>query len=299
MNKPQNELEQRLRFSEQKRMHLKAHLAKELSGENTFVWSIVDLMTLLLIFFIFLYSQSTLSPFVPSDENVRMAVPAKPLKRQARHSPETKMAKQWISGDSRKILNALPMDFLKKTEKDEKSGIQKTVGATEQKNQKGALSKLKEEAMAVARGTDHDTLSIRWNEQRLVFVLGERITFPIGKARLLTDSAPLLGKISKVIASKKDFNVVVSGHTDDTPIDTYQYPPNWELSAARAISVARFLCRNGVDSQRLSIQGHAEFRPLHPNTTPENRRANRRVEITLVKQKEKEPERSYEPNRLN
>ena len=295
MSKVEKELEQRLKFSEQKRTRLRTRLTQELSSENTFVWSVVDLMTLLLIFFIFLCSQNHASFFSGSAPNVRMAVSKKPFQQQT-ISPKTAPQKQEISEDSREIIRRLTTDSFEMPEKKKTNSASEAENRNENVPVNESMAQLKKEAMAVIEGDDQETFSLRWNDQRLIFVLGERIIFPVGQAKLLSDSAPLLERIARVIASKNDFDVLVSGHTDDTPIDTYQFRSNWELSAARAISVARFLCRNGVDPHRLSIQGYAEFRPMFPNSTPENKQANRRVEITLVKQKPLEPERSYDPN---
>jgi len=133
--------------------------------------------------------------------------------------------------------------------------------------------------------SEGEAFSLRWNQHRLIFVLGERVTFPTGQAKLLESFQATLQKIASLIASKKGYRVVISGHTDNTPIKTAQFPSNWELSAARAISVAKSLTENGVDPTRVSIQGNAEYLPLYKNSTPANKRANRRVEITLIKEK--------------
>ncbi len=294
MEKTDKELDKRLRFSEQKRMRLKALLTRDAPSENTFLWSIVDLMTLLLIFFIFIYSQNTDSFLKSPIEKVRLSVKAPPSGEQTL-SPKPVPTKQHVREDSRKILNALAADLIKEDGKSETNAPPRKNIPLEEAPANESMAQLKNEAMAVIDENDKKTFSIRWNERRLVFVLGEQVTFPAGQAKLLPESQPLLEKISQVIASKKDFKILVSGHTDDTPIDTYLFPSNWELSAARAISVARFLCRNGVDPHRLSIQGYAEFCPIHPNSTPENRQANRRVEITLIKQEPRESEHRYDP----
>jgi len=292
--KKEEELKQRLKFSEQKRIHLKTLLAQHVSGEDTFVWSIVDLMTLLLIFFIFIYSQYA-GPVLSSPiANVRPSVETAEFQHQrfpARQLP----IKQEISSDSRKILNALTVNLPKKPKTATQNSTLKATDSVEEAASNESIAQLKKEALAAIEETDQKTFSIRWNERRLIFVLGEKVTFPLGQARLLSQSQPTLKRISHLIASKKDFTVLVSGHTDDTPIDTYQFPSNWELSAARAISVARFLLENGVDPNRLSIQGRAEYSPIHPNSTPENKQANRRVEITLIKQKPQGTEHSYIP----
>jgi len=77
----------------------------------------------------------------------------------------------------------------------------------------------------------------------------------------------------------------VIGHTDSQPAHTARYPSNWELSLARASRVARFLIDDTqMPSTQFSVSGYSSFRPVKPNTTEENRKANRRVEIVLSKE---------------
>ena len=68
-------------------------------------------------------------------------------------------------------------------------------------------------------------------------------------------------------------------------INTPRYPSNWELSTARAASVARYLVRKGIDPKRISIAGYGELKPIASNDTPEGRARNRRVEILILKRK--------------
>jgi chemotaxis protein MotB len=74
----------------------------------------------------------------------------------------------------------------------------------------------------------------------------------------------------------------VEGHTDDVPIKSAAFPSNWELSAARAIAVVRFLQDQGVDPAKLAAAGYGEYQPIAGNDTPEGRAQNRRIEITLA-----------------
>jgi chemotaxis protein MotB len=127
-------------------------------------------------------------------------------------------------------------------------------------------------------------VSVRWDQTRPVFVLSERITFAQGQAELLKDFQPTLERIAGFIASQAGYRILVSGHSDDTPIRTEAFPSNWELSAARAASVVRFLCENGVDPRQVTIRGYGEYRPVYANSSSENRQANRRVEITLTRE---------------
>jgi len=77
----------------------------------------------------------------------------------------------------------------------------------------------------------------------------------------------------------------VEGYTDNTPIATATFPSNWELSAARAATVARLLTTTGVDPHRVGIIGWGEFRPTADNATDEGRNRNRRVLIVVMSDK--------------
>jgi chemotaxis protein MotB len=148
-----------------------------------------------------------------------------------------------------------------------------------------AINQLRTDVLNVVDAKDKDVFSVRKEENRVVFVLGERITFKEGEATLLEAYHSISNKIADFITSKKGYQVVISGHTDNTPINTEKFPSNLELSAARAINVAKSLINNGVSPARVSIQGFSEYHPLLDNTSPENRQANRRVEISLINER--------------
>lgn len=105
--------------------------------------------------------------------------------------------------------------------------------------------------------------------------------FKTGDAVLQPSYLEVLREVSQVL-SKEELPVEVQGHTDDIPIMTVQFPSNWELSSARASSVARMLIDNGVATRRLSVVGFASNQPLVPNNSPENRSKNRRVSIMIM-----------------
>jgi chemotaxis protein MotB len=123
---------------------------------------------------------------------------------------------------------------------------------------------------------------VRWEDRQPVIVLGERITFNAGEAILLVEAQDALRRVAGLIGHHGDCQVVVTGHTDDRPIHTNAFPSNWELSAARAASVAKVLMESGVSPGQLVIQGQSQYSPLVPNMTEEDRRSNRRVEISLI-----------------
>ena len=108
--------------------------------------------------------------------------------------------------------------------------------------------------------------------------LASPILFDLGKAGLRPQILPLLDEISAIIKPLPN-EIIVEGHTDNLPIHTERFPSNWELSAARAISVARYFIQEGITPSRIGVVGYADSRPLFPNDTPEHRQKNRRVEI--------------------
>jgi chemotaxis protein MotB len=120
---------------------------------------------------------------------------------------------------------------------------------------------------------------------KLTVNMVDAILFDSGKADIKPEGRQILQKVSDVIGQVEDRAVRVEGHTDNVKISsalTRAFPSNWELSAARAINVARYLQRMGVDPNLLSAAAYGEYRPVSENDTPEGRAMNRRIEIVLV-----------------
>jgi len=126
------------------------------------------------------------------------------------------------------------------------------------------------------------TVDMRISRQAMVLTLSEHLLFPSGSARLDPASLPLLAKVARLI-SASDHAVLIKGHSDDQPIATAQYPSNWELSTARAVTVLRYFSAvAGIDAKRLGAAGYGEYHPLAANDSPNNRARNRRVEIVFL-----------------
>jgi chemotaxis protein MotB len=258
-------LQNQLELSERKRIQLQKMLARKTVEEEVPLWSMVDLMTLLLVFFLFLHALS---------------------------AKKTTMTVKSHDADQPTLEIKTPLPSQQTLENEsvsESDKISKKLVVTTNNNNTmldKAINQLRTEVLNVVDAKDKDDVfSVRREENRLVFVLGERITFREGEATLLEDYHSISKKIAGFIASKKGYQVVISGHTDNTPINTEKFPSNLELSAARAINVAKSLIDNGVSPARVSIQGFSEYRPLFDNTLPENRQANRRVEISLINER--------------
>ncbi len=112
-------------------------------------------------------------------------------------------------------------------------------------------------------------------------ILKDRVLFDSGSAELKPEYRPILDKIVEILKEIKN-PVEVEGHTDSIPIHTSKYPSNWELSTARAGSVVRYFISKGLDPTRFKAVGYADTKPIAPNTTPEGREKNRRIEIVIL-----------------
>ncbi|MBW1914045.1 MAG: OmpA family protein [Deltaproteobacteria bacterium] len=116
-------------------------------------------------------------------------------------------------------------------------------------------------------------------------ILTSDLLFDTGKADLKPEAENRLRELSPIIG-KSPYMVNVVGHTDNVPVNTERFPSNWELSATRACVVGRFLMEKmGIGTERFYISGHSHFQSVRPNDTPENRAANRRVEIIVTRER--------------
>jgi chemotaxis protein MotB len=132
---------------------------------------------------------------------------------------------------------------------------------------------------------DKGQVTISELKGKLTVNMVEAILFDSGKAEIKQEGLVVLGKVIEILKPVKDKSIRIEGHTDNKPIVaplTQRYPSNWELSAARAINVARYLQKQGVDAGHLSAAAYGEFKPVADNSTVEGRAKNRRIEIALV-----------------
>lgn len=125
---------------------------------------------------------------------------------------------------------------------------------------------------------------IRHEERGLVIsLLSDGTLFDLGSADLKPSAKQVLDQVAEALRALPN-PVLIEGHTDNLPIRTAQYPSNWELSAARAARVLRYLVqKGGIPAERLIAVGYADTRPLVPNSSPANRAQNRRVDIAVLK----------------
>jgi chemotaxis protein MotB len=129
-----------------------------------------------------------------------------------------------------------------------------------------------------------EELSTQMTEEGLMIRIGERALFPSGSATLGNQAQQIVPVVAGLLASVNE-RVLISGHTDNVPINTAQFPTNWDLSSARALNFMKYmLAQNGnLDPHRFSAIGYGEYRPIADNNTPAGRQQNRRVEILIAR----------------
>lgn len=129
-----------------------------------------------------------------------------------------------------------------------------------------------------------DKISYENTDEGVRIRISNPVLFDIGAAHLKPDIYPILDKIATVLQSNA-FDIVVEGHTDNIPIDNDEFHSNWELSAARAVSVVEYFITKGVNPRRFEAVGYGEYQPLADNSTEKGRQKNRRVEIFIPNSK--------------
>jgi len=127
-------------------------------------------------------------------------------------------------------------------------------------------------------------LSTELNNMQLVLRISDNALFASGSAEVREEGRKLALAIADMLTAYPQYDVVVSGHTDNVPIHNERFRDNWDLSAARALNFMKILLGNKeLDPARFSSIGYGEYRPVADNDTPEGRARNRRVEVSIIR----------------
>ncbi len=256
----------------------------ESGGVPAWVMTFADLMTLLMCFFVLLlaFSEMDVAKFkqlsgsmkeafgVQSEIDVRTIPKGTSLIAQefSPGKPEPTAlneVRQFTIDSNRNTLDALDREL-------------KEIRETREHARRLRLA-LKEEI-------EEGSVAIRTEGMKVIVHIKEKASFDSGFADVKPDFMPVLQKIAGLLDSNSG-DITISGHTDDVPIGNSRYRSNWDLSTARAVSVAHELLRKAdLLPERVTVTGHADTRPLSSNDTPENRANNRRVDIAIVRGKE-------------
>ncbi len=142
-------------------------------------------------------------------------------------------------------------------------------------------------SQALGREIKGGSVDVETEGQKIVIRVREKASFGSGRAELKGAFRPILERVANILKDSEG-KIIVAGHTDNVPIYTERFRSNWELSAARAVSVAHeMMLATKVPSDRFLVQGFADTKPMAKNDTPANRASNRRVEIILQQGEDK------------
>jgi chemotaxis protein MotB len=285
-------------------------LARFTQGEQSpsFYLSLSDLMSLLLVFFVLIFSlseykisnqpekesqepkakifdqislvhpekQKGIDPF--ADPPLFASLASETQNEITRNQNNTKAAVKpirlddppvpWVTHTSKGPL----MDLLTQSATLPAAAVPK-----EEKNLTVLLAQVRKEVKKAAP----NGVELESRPKSLIVRLPESITFDSGRAVIKPGMQEVLQHLGRILAEHKGYQIVVSGHTDNLPINNNQFASNWDLSAARAAIVARSLIKQGLDNRSLTIQGLADQKPIASNLTKQGRSQNRRVEIEL------------------
>jgi chemotaxis protein MotB len=125
-------------------------------------------------------------------------------------------------------------------------------------------------------------ITIRELKGKLTLDVVDKILFQSGDATVKKEGLQVLKRVVDILKNVQDKAIRIEGHTDNKPIRTARFPSNWELSAARALNVTRYLHQQGIEPAILSAVAFGEYQPVADNATAEGRAKNRRIAIVLV-----------------
>ncbi len=233
-----------------------------ISNDDETGWLVTyaDLITLLLVFFVLLYSLSSLKQkkFISAINSIKQQLNAK--------APLTGISDLIKIEDSTKS----------------KISIEDVTGLRTRQD-----AMVKDINDFIVRTRQNKNISVQTLNNKIIITITGKILFNSGSASLNQNAIPVLDEIAALVFKYPEYIINIKGYTDDVPIATKQFPSNWELSAIRATTVLRFFIKKGVKPDRLTATGYGDVMPLVPNTSAENRAINRRVEFVLEKTEKK------------
>lgn len=249
------------------------HEEEEHENEERWLLTYADLITLLMVFFVVMYSMSKV------DQNKFKALAQSLSAAFNNPALTTPLPMPGVGGRNGDEATA------KKREKDT-APVVVHVDQQKEKMQKlaGQFSNLFKE-----KGLENSVnVAVSGDGKNVVIRLADSLLFGGGSASLTPESLDLIDKMFEIL-SKTNSQVQVEGHTDNIPISNDKFKNNWDLSTARAVNVIEHVSQKfALPPERLSASGYAEYHPVAPNDTPEGRAKNRRVEFVIKGEETKE-----------
>ncbi|MCT4596357.1 MAG: flagellar motor protein MotB [Vallitalea sp.] len=247
------------------------------SGSPAWMSTYGDLVTLLLCFFILLFSMSSIdvAKFKAAMSSFQNQIDIMPGGTALTNNELISNGISQVNGIQQIFDNKVPLE--EKGEED--ADITKSKLEEAKKEAEKIYEFLKE------KGYENE-VKIEYNSNVIKLTIEGEVLFESGKAQLTTEAIKLVDVISvKLKEHLTNKTIQIEGHTDNRPINTVRFPSNWELSQARAIAVGyRLIEEHNIDPSKIAATGYGQYRPLEDadNNTSEGRARNRRVEIKIV-----------------
>jgi chemotaxis protein MotB len=251
---------------------------EESSGAPEWMTTYSDMVTLLLTFFIMLFAMSTVDKARFTD--VARSLSNSLLNLSTGESILDSSGKSIITVD---FVNPSDKNLPQQNEKYIESAEEMVIDAQRQiYEMEMDIAKEEIRQAAVAQGIGNKVEIIE-EKDFIIVRLESELFFDSGRADIRPEGYPVLDQLAEVLRNI-DNEILVSGHTDNVPINTPLFKSNWELSTARATTVVRYFTETlGLDPVKFTATGNGEHRPLADNSTAEGRQRNRRIEIMIMK----------------
>lgn len=240
--------------------------AKPKQNEERWLITYSDLITLLMIFFVIMYAMSSIN-------NEKFNTLKQSLNAALTKSAEIQTGSGggnsfFTNGNSSLSVQSNPPASNNSKVVNDQKQLDNLYALVQQYIDKQGLQKF---------------VSIVQQTRGIQITLRDVALFDTGQANLKPNAQKLLAGLVPFFASLPN-QIVIEGYTDNEPIDTPEYPSNWELSSARAMDVVRFIIKQGIDPERLSGIGYGQYHSYTNNSTVSNRQLNRRVNIVVLRQ---------------
>ena len=229
------------------------------ADSSSWVLTFLDLMTLLLVFFILLFSLSSFK--VKESENTI-----------------SNLENELLINENTRLLNKQKSNSMSQTFwKDFRAGMKESGFVS----QNDAL--LTDIQNTIIDNELVKNVVVEKVGRKIVIRIDGQVLFNSGHAKFKQSATNILEVIYSILQKHSSYKINIQGHTDNIPIHSDRFPSNWELSAIRATTVLRYMVNQGIDTERLTATGYADKLPLVKNNSAKQRAINRRVEFVLEK----------------
>ncbi|MGI6707462.1 MAG: OmpA family protein [Clostridia bacterium] len=239
-------------------------------GSPEWMTTYADMVTLLLCFFVLLFSFSKID--------------AEKWRELVKSMRQIGISEEELRGDS--PMPSFPTE-LDEDEPFPEESLEPESPEEIQKEEPDEFDELYRKIKDYIQKNGLDTeIELGQNESGILIRFKEHVLFDSGKAEIKKNALTILNDIYGVLHdSEKDIQMIrIEGHTDNVPIHTSHYPSNWELSTARAVNVLRYFIEvRDLNPLKVSAVGYGEYHPIRKNDTDENRARNRRVDLVIVR----------------